>query len=77
MTFFDYLNLINLQEDGFGCVKVIKNVDFSWLEEPETVKYQATHPRALILEPTRELAIQVKNHLRAAAKYTDITVCTS
>ena len=30
--------------------------------------------RALILTPTRELAIQVKNHLEAAAKYTVIKV---
>ncbi|XP_018335713.1 ATP-dependent RNA helicase DDX24 [Agrilus planipennis] len=29
---------------------------------------------ALILTPTRELAIQVKNHLTAAAKYTDIKI---
>ncbi|XP_063218089.1 ATP-dependent RNA helicase DDX24 [Bacillus rossius redtenbacheri] len=29
---------------------------------------------ALVLTPTRELAIQVKNHLVAAAKYTDIKV---
>lgn len=29
---------------------------------------------ALILTPTRELAIQIKNHLTQAAKYTDIKV---
>lgn len=29
---------------------------------------------ALILTPTRELAIQIKNHLTRAAKYTDIKV---
>ena len=38
---------------------------------------QRTHPRALILEPTRELAIQVKNHLLAAAKHTDISVSSN
>lgn len=32
--------------------------------------------RALVLTPTRELAIQVRNHLRAAAKYTDVTIQT-
>jgi superfamily II DNA/RNA helicase len=30
--------------------------------------------RALILTPTRELAIQVKNHIVAIAKYTGIQV---
>ena len=30
--------------------------------------------KALILTPTRELAIQVKNHIVAIAKYTDIKV---
>lgn len=29
---------------------------------------------ALILTPTRELAVQIKNHLTQAAKYTDIKV---
>ena len=28
--------------------------------------------RALVLTPTRELAVQVKNHIEAIAKYTDI-----
>ena len=31
--------------------------------------------QALILTPTRELAIQVKNHIDRAARYTDITTC--
>ena len=31
-------------------------------------------PKALILAPTRELAIQVKNHIVAVAKYTGIKV---
>jgi ATP-dependent RNA helicase DDX24/MAK5 len=30
---------------------------------------------ALILTPTRELAVQVKNHLVAVTKYCDIRVC--
>ncbi len=29
---------------------------------------------ALVLEPTRELAVQVARHLRAAARFTDIRV---
>lgn len=32
---------------------------------------------ALILTPTRELAVQIKSHLTQAAKYTDIKVCLS
>lgn len=75
-----FVNLF-FQEGGIGCVKVIDNADFSWMETETAVdevapikKLSATHPRALILEPTRELAIQVKNHLLAAAKYTDIKV---
>ena len=57
-------------------MKVIKDVDFSWMnpETSVTTKSTRTHPRALILEPTRELAIQVKNHLMAAAKYSDLSV---
>ncbi|CAG5129855.1 unnamed protein product [Candidula unifasciata] len=33
-------------------------------------------PMALILEPTRELAVQVKRHLTALGRYTDITFAT-
>ncbi|XP_037076198.1 ATP-dependent RNA helicase DDX24-like [Pollicipes pollicipes] len=33
-------------------------------------------PKALVLAPTRELAIQVKNHMVAVAKYTGIKVVT-
>ncbi|KAL4236867.1 ATP-dependent RNA helicase ddx24 [Mactra antiquata] len=67
----------DINPTGIGCVKVIKDIDFDWLNQaPATVKPSTvlTHPRALILEPTRELAIQVKNHLTTAAKYTDIKI---
>ena len=30
---------------------------------------------ALILTPTRELAIQTRDHIQAVTKHTDITVC--
>ncbi|WAR24669.1 DDX24-like protein [Mya arenaria] len=80
----DEENVGELQEDGTGCVAVVKDADFSWMEgltpapmmpgAPMLPRATRTHPRALILEPTRELAIQVKNHLVAAAKYTDIKV---
>jgi len=37
------------------------------------VKYaQGTHPRALILAPTRELAMQIEENIKTLAKYTDI-----
>ncbi|KAJ8033530.1 ATP-dependent RNA helicase DDX24 [Holothuria leucospilota] len=38
------------------------------------VKGQEDNLYALILTPTRELAVQVKNHIAAAAKYTDIKI---
>lgn len=40
-----------------------------------TLKYaQNTTPRAIILVPTRELAVQVNAHFKALAKYTDLRV---
>ncbi|ELU02510.1 hypothetical protein CAPTEDRAFT_152919 [Capitella teleta] len=43
-------------------------------EKAEAESSEETKPLyALILTPTRELAIQVKNHIEAAAKYTGIT----
>lgn len=63
---------------GLGCVKVIDDADFSSLGFPDPVpvlKKTNKAPLALILQPTRELAVQVKDHLQVAAAYTDITVC--
>ena len=54
------------------------------VEEKEDTKGQKTPGKkpltggdlmGLVLAPTRELAVQVKNHLVAAAKYTGIKVC--
>ncbi|GEO05109.1 DEAD/DEAH box family ATP-dependent RNA helicase [Adhaeribacter aerolatus] len=37
------------------------------------VKYaQGTHPRALIVAPTRELAMQIEDHIKILGKYTDL-----
>lgn len=59
-------------EEGIGCVKVIDNIEF---DELKPVKSTCRKPLyALILTPTRELAIQIKNHLCKAAKYTDIRI---
>ncbi|KAA5543348.1 DEAD/DEAH box helicase [Adhaeribacter rhizoryzae] len=33
---------------------------------------QGTHPRALIVAPTRELAMQIEDHIKLLGKYTDI-----
>ncbi|XP_026333729.1 ATP-dependent RNA helicase DDX24 [Hyposmocoma kahamanoa] len=59
-------------EGGIGCVKVIDNIDI-----PAPVVTKTGKPLyALILTPTRELAIQISNHLKAAAKYTGIRIAT-
>ncbi|KAL3869498.1 hypothetical protein ACJMK2_042172 [Sinanodonta woodiana] len=69
---------INVLQDGeTGLVKVIDNADFTWLDnEPDSAKVtlRSRHPLSLILEPTRELAIQVRDHIKAVAKYTGIQV---
>ncbi|KAF9420547.1 hypothetical protein HW555_003297, partial [Spodoptera exigua] len=59
-------------EDGVGCVKVVDNIEI-----PGHVSVKTGKPLyALILTPTRELAIQISRHLIAAAKYTGIKVAT-
>ncbi|KAI4503864.1 hypothetical protein M0802_001267 [Mischocyttarus mexicanus] len=56
--------------EGIGCVRVIHNVKME--EEKSSTSLKPLY--ALILTPTRELAIQVKDHLVKAAKYTDIKI---
>ncbi|XP_029160128.1 DEAD-box ATP-dependent RNA helicase 13-like [Nylanderia fulva] len=52
-----------------NCVHVVNNIKF------DNCQNIVTKPLyALILTPTRELAIQIKNHLTQAAKYTDIKI---
>ncbi|XP_033738443.1 ATP-dependent RNA helicase DDX24-like [Pecten maximus] len=69
-----------VEGDGFGCVKVIDNADFSDLlgqfEPVKAPKFPQKPPLALVLEPTRELAVQVKNHLLRIVKHTDIRIVT-
>ena len=65
------------QEVEQGCVKVVNDVVFDFdAAEPVFVAPPASETRgqlmALVLTPTRELAIQVKDHIVAAAKHTDI-----
>uniref|UniRef100_A0A2H1V0K2 ATP-dependent RNA helicase n=1 Tax=Spodoptera frugiperda TaxID=7108 RepID=A0A2H1V0K2_SPOFR len=63
---------VNEDEQGVGCVKVVDNI-----EMPGHVSVKTGKPLyALILTPTRELAIQISRHLIAAAKYTGIKVAT-
>ena len=68
-----------------GCVKVVNDVAFDFSDEGEffappmelfeTVKNsRGKRLRALVLTPTRELAMQVKAHMERAASFTDIRV---
>lgn len=63
------IDIVN--ENNIGCVRVINNIKFN---ETNTENYMEKPLYALILTPTRELAIQIKNHLTKAAKYTNIKV---
>ncbi|XP_076761647.1 ATP-dependent RNA helicase DDX24 [Xylocopa sonorina] len=59
----------NINENNIGCVRVINNIDID-----KAQNYLNKPLYALILTPTRELAIQIKNHLTKALKYTDIKI---
>lgn len=74
-----------MQDDELGCVTAINNVKFDWLDEEtdsseadmfaKRVKSDANKPLlGLVLTPTRELAIQVRNHLQMVCTHTDIKV---
>lgn len=62
-------DLENTEMDGIGCVRVINL-------KPDDVEINNRRNKlwALVLTPTRELAIQIKNHLTAALKYIDLKV---
>lgn len=52
-----------------GCVKVLENVEFN--DETYTIDSHKKRPLlGLVLTPTRELAVQVKHHIDAVAKFT-------
>ncbi|NXH21813.1 DDX24 helicase, partial [Bucco capensis] len=56
-----------------GCVKVIENFEFDSGDETHTVDFHKKRPLlGLVLTPTRELAVQVKHHIDAVAKFTGI-----
>lgn len=73
----DKLSEINSEDKSFGCVRVVDNVDFDFPEAKmafEKAKGSQNKLRALIITPTRELAIQVKSHLAAVLVHTDIQI---
>lgn len=54
-----------------GCVKVLENFEFDCDDETHTVSSHKKRPLlGLVLTPTRELAVQVKHHIDAVAKFT-------
>lgn len=57
-----------------GCVRVIKNVEFDFdqtTKAEEKLAGSRVQPLlGLVLTPTRELAVQVKHHIDAVAKFT-------
>lgn len=64
------------EDEKMGCVKVIEDMDFNFVntaEEEEAQKASHNQPLlGLVLTPTRELAVQVKHHIDAVAKFTGI-----
>lgn len=61
------------EEDNqrLGCVQVIDNAEFDFDETVEAEQTPSGSPLlGLVLTPTRELAVQVKHHIDAAAKFT-------
>ncbi|NWS19790.1 DDX24 helicase, partial [Pachyramphus minor] len=56
-----------------GCVKVLENVEFDSGDKSQSVDSHKKRPLlGLVLTPTRELAVQVKHHIDAVAKFTGI-----
>ncbi|XP_008281809.1 ATP-dependent RNA helicase DDX24 isoform X2 [Stegastes partitus] len=58
------------EDDQLGCVQVIENAEFNFDDKPAGAQSQPL--LGLVLTPTRELAVQVKHHIDAVAKFTDI-----
>ncbi|KAM3594207.1 uncharacterized protein V6R79_004161 [Siganus canaliculatus] len=63
-------------DQRLGCVKVIEDAEFDFdmvAEAEEKYAGKQNQPLlGLVLTPTRELAVQVKHHIEAIAKFTDI-----
>ncbi|XP_068194396.1 ATP-dependent RNA helicase DDX24 [Antennarius striatus] len=63
-------------DNKFGCVQVIENAEFDFDQATEaegTPDSSQSQPLlGLVLTPTRELAVQIKHHIDAVTKFTDI-----
>nr|XP_046268391.1 ATP-dependent RNA helicase DDX24 [Scatophagus argus] len=63
-------------DERLGCVKVIENAEFDFdaaaEAEDKTPGSWGQPLLGLVLTPTRELAVQVKHHIDAVARFTDI-----
>ncbi|XP_073339624.1 ATP-dependent RNA helicase DDX24 [Pagrus major] len=63
-------------DEKLGCVQVIENAEFDFDQATEGEEQPAGSRGqpllGLVLTPTRELAVQVKHHIDAVAKFTDI-----
>uniref|UniRef100_A0A3B4T7Q1 ATP-dependent RNA helicase n=1 Tax=Seriola dumerili TaxID=41447 RepID=A0A3B4T7Q1_SERDU len=64
------------EDERLGCVQVIKNAEFDFDDTADAEEKPAGGQNqpllGLVLTPTRELAVQVKHHIDAVAKFTDI-----
>lgn len=61
------------EEEGgekLGCVQVIDDAEFDFGQTTEQQRPSGSPLLGLVLTPTRELAVQVKHHIDAAAKFT-------
>lgn len=65
-----------IEDERLGCVRVIENAEFDAdlaAEAEEKLAGGESQPLlGLVLTPTRELAVQVKHHIDAVAKFTGI-----
>ncbi|XP_053331655.1 ATP-dependent RNA helicase DDX24 [Spea bombifrons] len=62
-------------DDELGCVKVVEDVDINFNPAPPTnaPAWDKSRPLlGLVVAPTRELAVQVKHHIDAVARFTGI-----
>lgn len=65
-------NTENEEEDSgnLGCVRVIDDAEFDFEQTEEQQRPTGCPLLGLVLTPTRELAVQVKHHIDAVAKFT-------
>ncbi|XP_035467103.2 ATP-dependent RNA helicase DDX24 [Scophthalmus maximus] len=61
------------EDERLGCIQVIKDVEFDFDPTAGAEEKSQSQPLlGLVLTPTRELAVQVKHHIDAIAKFTGI-----